>query len=148
MNYKNRILISVFVAVVFIFSATAAVAEQEKPSGTITISSTSVAIGIGVNWGHGVLKFKGKEYKFKVNGLSVVDLGVSSISAAGEVYRLENLSDFAGTYYAGAAGIAVGGGAGVAAMENQHDVVIKLKSTKQGVQLTLAPSGVRIKLVE
>jgi len=148
MIYKSRILISVFVAVVFIFSGTAAVAEEKKPSGTITIESKAVAIGIGVSWGHGTLKFKGKEYKLKVNGLSVVDLGVSSVSATGEVYNLEHLSDIAGTYYAGAAGIAVAGGAGAAAMENQHDVVIKLKSTKQGVQLTLAPAGVRIKLIE
>lgn len=148
MIYRNRMLISIFVAVVFIFSAAAAVAQQEKPSGTVTMTSTSVALGIGVDWGHGVLKFKGKEYKFKVNGLSVVDLGISTVSAAGEVYRLDNLSDFAGTYYAGSAGIAIGGGAGVTAMENQHDVVIKLKSTKQGVQFTLAPEGVRIKLVE
>jgi len=137
-----------FMAVVFIFSATAAVAEQEKPSGTITMTSTSIAIGIGIDWGHGVLKFKGKEYKFKVHGLSVVDLGISSVTTAGEVYHLDNLSDFAGIYYAGAAGIAVAGGGSVVAMENEHDVVIKLKSTQQGVQFTLAPEGVRLKLVE
>ena len=148
MIYKSRILISILVAVVFIFSATAALAEEEKPSGTITMTSTSIALGIGIDWGHGVLKYKGKEYKFKVNGLSIVDLGISSVSAVGEVYRLDNLSDFAGVYYAGSAGIAVAGGAGVAAMENEHDVVIKLKSTKKGIQFTLAPAGVRIKVEE
>ena len=78
----------------------------------------------------------------------MADLGISSVSATGEVYRVENMSDFAGTYYAGAAGIAIAGDAGVAAMENQHDVVIKLKSTKQGVQFTLAPAGVTVKLIE
>ena len=148
MNQTRRLIISVLVAVAFICSATAAVAGQEEPSGTITIESKTVAIGFGVSWGHGTLKFKGKEYKFKVNGLSLVDLGVSSVSATGEVYGLENLSDFAGTYYAASAGIAIAGGAGAMAMENQHDVVIKLKSTKQGIQFTLAPSGVGIKLIE
>ena len=29
-----------------------------------------IAIGIGVSWGHGVLKYKGKEYKFSMDGLS------------------------------------------------------------------------------
>jgi hypothetical protein len=94
------------------------------------------------------LKFKGKEYKFKVNGLSVVDLGVSNVSVAGEVYHLRHLSDFAGTYTAASAGIAVGGGDAASYLENQHDVVLKLKSTKQGVQFTLGAGGVRIKLLE
>ncbi len=87
-----------------------AVAEETTPSGTISMDSHSIALGFGVNWGHGTLKFKGKEYKFKVNGLSVVDLGASDVSAVGEVYHLRHLSDFAGTYNAASAGIDVGGG--------------------------------------
>jgi len=67
-------------------AADAAVAEETTLSGTITIESHSVALGFGVNWGHGSLKFKGKEYKFKITGLSVVDLGVSNVSATGEVF--------------------------------------------------------------
>ena len=94
------------------------------------------------------MKYKGKEYKFKVNGLSVVDLGVSNVSATGEVYHLRHLSDFAGTYNAASAGIAVAAGAGASYLENQHDVVIKITSKKQGVQFTLAAEGARIKLVE
>jgi hypothetical protein len=147
MIYKNRILISFFVVIACILVANFAVAG-EAPSGTISIESHSVALGFGVNWGHGTLKFKGKEYKFKVNGLSVVDLGVSSVSATGEVYHLRHLSDFAGTYTAASAGIAVAGGAGASYLENQHDVVLKLTSTKQGLQFTLAAEGVRIKLLE
>ena len=148
MIYKKRILVSFLVVVACMLAANFAVAEETTPSGTITMESHSVALGFGVSWGHGTLKFKEKEYKFKVNGLSVVDLGVSNVSAAGEVYHLRHLSDFAGTYYAASAGIAVAGGAGASALENQHDVVIKITSKKQGVQFTLAGEGVRIKLVE
>jgi hypothetical protein len=145
---KNRILVGFLVVVACVLAANFSVAEEAKPSGTISIESHTVAIGIGVNWGHGTLKFKGKEYKFKVNGLSVIDLGVSNVSVAGEVYHLQHLSDFAGTYTAASAGIAVGGGAAASYLENQHDVVLKLKSKKQGVQLTLGAGGVRIKLLE
>ncbi len=118
------------------------------PGCKLTMESHSVALGFGVNWGHGTLKFKGKEYKFKVNGLSVVDLGVSNVSATGEVYHLRHLSDFAGTYNAASAGIDVGGGVGASYLENQHDVVIKITSKKQGVQFTLAAEGLRVKLLE
>ena len=148
MIYKKQIFISFLVVVACMLAANVAVAEETTPSGTITMESHTVALGFGVNWGHGTLKFKGKEYKFKVNGLSVVDLGVSNVSAAGEVYHLRHLSDFAGTYNAASAGIAVGGGVGASYLENQHDVVIKITSKKQGVQFTLAAEGLRVKLLE
>ena len=148
MFYKKRILVTLLVVVACMLAANLAVAEETKPTGTVSIESHTVALGFGVNWGHGTLKFKGKEYKFKVTGLSVVDLGVSNVSATGEVYHLRHLSDFAGIYSAASAGIAVAGGAGASAMENQHDVGVKITSKKQGVQFTLAGEGVRIKLVE
>jgi hypothetical protein len=136
------------VAVACVLTANFAVAEEKTPSATIDIESHSIALGFGVNWGHGTLKFKGKEYKFKINGLSVVDLGVSNVSAAGEVYHLRHLSDFAGTYNAASAGIDEGGGVGASYLENQHDEVIKITSKKQGVQFTLAAEGLRVKLIE
>ena len=148
MIYKKRILVSFLVVVACMLAANFAVAEETKPTGTVSIESHTVALGFGVNWGHGTLKFKGKEYKFKINGLSVVDLGVSNVSATGEVYHLRHLSDFAGTYNAASAGIDVGGGVGASYLENQHDIVLKITSKKQGVQFTLAAEGLRVKLLE
>jgi hypothetical protein len=148
MIYKKRILFSFLVVIACMLAANVAVAEETKPTGTVSIESHTVALGFGVNWGHGTLKFKGKEYKFKINGLSVVDLGVSNVSATGEVYHLRHLSDFAGTYNAASAGIDVGGGVGASYLENQHDIVLKITSKKQGVQFTLAAEGLRVKLLE
>jgi len=148
MIYKNRILVSLIAMIACILISTVAVAEQNKPSATVSISSHEIAFGIGISWGHGTLKFKGKEYKFKIHGLSVVDLGISGLDAAGEVYNLRYLSDFAGTYMAASAGMAIAGGAGATVLENQNDVVLHLKSTKQGVQFTLAAEGLRVKLLE
>jgi hypothetical protein len=148
MIYKSRISVIFLVVVACILAANFAVAEETKASGTITIESHSVALGFGINWGHGTLKFKGKEYKFKITGLSVIDLGVSSVSATGWVYHLRHLSDFAGSYSAASAGIDVVVGGGATALENEHDVVLRITSKKQGVQFTLAGEGVRIKLIE
>ena len=143
---KQNLMYSIIVAVCVLFAGTAF--AQDKLSGTIDISSTTIAAGIGVNWGHGTLNFEGKTYKFKLNGVSVVDLGISSVSAAGDVYNLTSISDFAGMYSGGEAAIAVAGGAGVQELTNQKGVKIKLKSKKQGIQLKLAPEGVKIELVE
>jgi len=75
-------------------------------------------------------------------------LGVSTVEVTGEVYHLQHLSDFAGNYVAASAGIDAVKGAGATAMENEHDVVLILKSVKQGVQFTLAVGGARVKLLE
>ena len=121
-------------------------AAEDVPVGKVSIESTSVALGIGVTWGDGVLTYKGKEYKFSVKGLSVVDLGISSVTAVGEVYNMNNLAQFSGNYVAGEAGAAVGGGAAATRMRNQHGVVISLTSTQTGAKLTLAAEGVQISI--
>jgi hypothetical protein len=121
-------------------------AQDAKPVGTVTVESKSIAVGVGVSWGDGVLTYKGKQHKFSLTGLSVVDLGVSKATAKGEVFDLKKLADFNGNYVAGEAGATVGGGAGVVVMKNQNGVVLRLTGTGQGVQLTLAAKGVDIKL--
>ena len=123
MNLRKQNLIGLIILSVCVLFAGTAMA-QDKPSGTLEISSETIAIGIGVSWGHGTLKFQGKEYKFKVNGLSVVDLGISSVSAAGEVYNLKSISDFSGNYSGGGAGVALAGGAGVQELTNQNGVPV------------------------
>ena len=125
------------------------VVPAPKVSGTVKLKSTSVAIGVGVEWGHGTLTLDdGTTHKIKINGLSVVDLGVSEIKATGEVFNLVELTDLDGTFFAGQAGIAVGVGGSATAMKNSNGVVMQLKSTQEGVKLTLAPEGLSIKLVE
>jgi hypothetical protein len=122
------------------------VADGSSPDGSLSLSGTSLAAGVGWVWGKGKLDFKGKEHPFKISGLSIVDAGISSISAAGEVYNLKNLRDFDGNYTVASAGIAVGGGAGASYLKNEHGVVIKLVETTQGLRFNLAGEGVKITL--
>jgi hypothetical protein len=143
---KRLTFISRVVAVGILVAATFAVAQEGPPSGKVTVESRSVAVGVGVSWGDGILTYQGKAHKFSVNGLSVVDLGVAKVSAAGDVFNLKKLSDFSGNYVAGEAGAAVGGGAGAITMKNQHGVVMKLTGVGTGVKFTLAGKGVDVKL--
>jgi hypothetical protein len=123
-----------------------AAADDKQPSGTVTIESKSVALGVGVSWGDGKLNYQDKTQSFSVRGLSVVDLGVSKVSARGKVFNLNKLEDFPGTYAAAQAGAAVGGGMSVVALRNQNGVVMELTSTQTGVKLTLAGEGIEVKL--
>ena len=115
---------------------------------TVQLTAGSVAAGVGVNWGSGILFYNGKEYKFKIDGLSVGSVGIQNATARGRVFNLKNVADFAGNYAALAIGLTVGGGAGSKTMQNDKGVVMDLISTNQGVDFTLGTQGVKITLVE
>jgi hypothetical protein len=123
-----------------------AMAAEKAPSGTVKLTSKSVAVGIGVTWGDGTLTMGGKTYPFSVEGLSVVDLGVSEVTTSGEVFDLKNAADLSGTYAAAEIGAAVVKGENDVVMKNEKGVVLRLHGTQKGARLTLGPGGVKIKL--
>jgi hypothetical protein len=114
--------------------------------GTVTFSGGAVAIGIGFQWGNGTLTYQGRQYPFKADGLSVLDVGVTRMTGTGTVRNLRNVADFSGNYVSISAGATVGGGGSVTALRNQNGVVIDGIATSQGARLTLAPGGVNITL--
>jgi hypothetical protein len=138
--------VSRFVLFLFVtaLATTAISGEARKPSGRVTMESRSIAAGIGVSWGDGKLTFKGKDHAFTINGLSVVDFGISKASAVGDVYNLTDVAKFAGTYVAAEAGFTLAGGMGGITMRNSEGVVINLRSTSRGASLTLGTSGLSI----
>jgi len=119
-------------------------AEEKPPDATLTWNTASIADGVGYGWGAGVLTFQGKAYPFRVEELSVGDIGISRVEATGNVYHLTKLEDFSGDYAAASASAAIAEGHGVATMRNQHGVVIDLTGIDQGVELTFAVEGVKI----
>lgn len=148
MNFRKALNILFFIVLSSVMLNTSqAFASEDKPSATVTIESKSVAVGVGIVWGEGVLHYKGKDYKFKIKGLSVLDVGISSISAVGKVYHLKSLEAFPGTFNAAEASAAMGAGAGVQTMENQRGVVMNLTSTQAGVKLKLAAEGIDVEMV-
>ena len=128
------------------FGARAADAPK-KPSGTVSINETQFALIVGGSTGGGVLTYQGKKYPFKVSGISLgANVGVSKLSASGEVYDLASLSKFPGTFTKLESSITLGGGVGGTILKNENGVIMRLTSTSEGLQLNLSASGVTIKL--
>ena len=120
-----------------------------KISGAVSIESKSVAAGVGFQWGKGSLTmYDGSTHKFKISGLSIIDVGISSATLSGDVYQLTDPQDFNGTYLAAEVGLALAGGGSAVTMKNNKDVVLHLKSKQKGLKVTLAPQGLSIKLLE
>jgi hypothetical protein len=128
------------------FATTAMSAESAQPSGKVSIQSRSIAAGVGVTWGDGKLSFKGKDYPFTINGLTLVDWGISRATANGEVYNLTDVAKFAGTYVAAEAGLTLAGGMSGMILRNQDGVVMRIHSTSRGARLQLGTSGLTIAL--
>lgn len=144
---KRFFAMMVVLGMVATLAGLALAAEKKKtPDATLTLSKGQVAVGIGWSWGEGVLAFKGKHYPFKVEGLSVGDVGITKAEAEGKVYNLKKLEDFNGTYASAAAEATVGVGAGASAMKNEKGVVIHLFPKTKGVNLKLAGEGVKFTL--
>jgi hypothetical protein len=129
-----------------VFATTAMSAESATPSGRVSIQSRSIAAGIGVTWGDGKLTLQGKDYPFSIDGLTLVDFGISRANASGEVYNLTDVAKFAGTYVAAEAGLTLAGGMSGMILRNQNGVVMRLHSTSRGARLQLGTSGLTIRL--
>ncbi|HZR82983.1 MAG TPA: EipA family protein [Candidatus Binatia bacterium] len=134
------------IAIAAIFAGTAVAEEKKKPDATIEFTGGSVAAGIGFSWGSGVVTYKGKTHKVKVDGLSVGDVGAAKVSLKGHLYNLKKLEDIEGNYAAVGAGATLGGGGGAVTMRNQNGVVMDAVSTTQGLKVAIATGGVNIKL--
>ena len=134
----------------FLLGSFAGAGSAEDPlgpiSGTLHLESREVAVGIGVRWGQGVLTVDGVDHPFSVSGLTVADVGIARVTATGQIYGLRKLEDFNGTYQGVTLGIAVGGGSEFLAMRNENDVYIKMRAGQQGVRLSLATEGMRLRL--
>ena len=146
----KRVTVCVLVLVLaLVFSGSAFAAEkktEKKPDATLSLTEGQVALGIGWSWGKGVLSYKGKKYPFKVQGISVGDVGVVDVKADGKVYDLKKLEDFSGTYASAAAEATLGLGAGATAMKNDKGVVLHLLPKTTGANLKLAGEGVKFTL--
>jgi hypothetical protein len=139
---------TVAVAEVGASSATSPIADGSIPSGYVWLSGGVIAVGIGYSWGHGTLynSKDQKEYKFKISGVSVADVGGAGITAEGEVYNLTRPADLSGDYSAVTAGVTVIEGGSVAYLKNDKGVVIKLHSQTGGLRFNLSANGMHVTL--
>ena len=140
--------LSAIALVTVLFFGIAAAIEEKTPSGTVAIQSTSVGVGVGISWGDGYLNFKGKDYHFSMSGFSLLDFGISKVSAKGEVYDLNKVSDLSGNYVGVKVALSLGGGVGGVRLQNQNGVILRMDFTQKGIKLALGPKGVTLKLKE
>jgi hypothetical protein len=78
------------------------------PSGTVTMHTFQGALLVSGSGGDGSLNFQGRSYPFSIGVGGLGGVGTSTIDATGEVYSLNNVSQFPGNYVQGRIGFAIG----------------------------------------
>lgn len=124
----------------------AAQSPPPVPSGRVSMEFGQGAFILSTSGGKGVLTYKGRRYPFKVGSVGIGGIGVSKVSAVGEVYDLHRVEDFAGAYGQARAGYALGTGKGLQWLQNTNGVVIRLRTVTKGVSLNLGADGLVLEL--
>jgi hypothetical protein len=120
--------------------------ELGRPVGRVTMVLGQGGFILGASGGKGTLVYKGRTYAFKFGGLGIGQVGVSKVTAVGEVYRLQRVADFPGAYAQARAEYAVVEGKGAQWLENSNGVVMKLRSTTKGLSFTLGAEGLKVEM--
>ncbi len=122
--------------------------SKPYPMGFVSIELKRIAAGVGMEWGKGTLTYKGKKYTFKVKGLGLGAVGISKVTAKGEVYNLFQLAEFPGQYAAVTAGAAIIQGKEKQDFKNPKGVHIVFTGTEKGLNLAIGPEGFTIRMEE
>lgn len=134
------------------FIALSAVALPTPPalaqaSGPVRIQIAKAGLIVGAGAGSGVLTWRGRNYPFRVTGLSIgITAGVSIGRLNGWASGIREIEDFAGTYSSvGGGGALIGGISGVH-LRNDKGVTMVLQGPKAGLELAANLSQITIAL--
>ena len=136
---------AVIVGMAALLAATSAPVHAQQ-TGAVRLTITKAGFIVGVGGGSGVLRFKGKDYRLRVGGISAGTIGVASADLVGTASNLRTAADIAGSYTAVGASVAVAGGAKTARLQNSNGVILVLRGAQVGLELSLNLSGVTITL--
>ena len=116
-------------------------------AGTVRIQQVQIAfIGSG-NLGGGTLNVGGRSYPFKIGGLGIGGIGVSRMTATGNVYNLRDVAYFPGAYVQGRYGAVIGeASVGKLWLRNANGVVLELRAEREGLALSLGGDAIYINL--
>jgi hypothetical protein len=142
MSWVARLAVLALFAVVL--PATPSLAQAP---GYVRVKFVKAGLMVGAGGGSGVLTYRGRDYPFRVSGLSLgVTAGASVSRLKGWASGIRQVSDFAGSYSSVSAGGAFVGGVGGVHIANQKGVRIDLQGLRAGMEFAANLSEVRISL--
>jgi hypothetical protein len=134
-------------AIALLAAVLPATSSLAQAPGYVRVKLVKAGLMVGAGGGSGVLTYRGRNYPFRVSGLSVgVTAGASVSRLEGWASGIRQVSDFAGAYSSVGGGGAFVGGAGGVHLANQKGVKIDLQGPKAGMEFAANLSEVTISL--
>jgi hypothetical protein len=122
---------------------------SQATTGHVQVEFLKAGLIVGAGIGRGVLAYHGRDYRFRISGLSVgLTAGVSTTRLDGRASHLHQLRDFAGTYSAVGLGGAWVAGAGGVRLVNGKGVTITLQGNRVGLEVAANLSGIKIEFTQ
>ena len=123
--------------------------EGRTPDGRVSMTMVQAAFLASGSGGSGTLSFRGRSFPFNVGGAGLGGIGGSTIQAVGEVYGLDSVAKFPGTYAQTRVGFAFGtSSAGQLWLQNANGVIMHLQAARTGLILSLGADAVVITMAQ
>jgi hypothetical protein len=134
-------------AVLALFALVPTTPSFAQVSGQVRVKIVKAGLLVGGGAGAGVLTYRGRNYPFRVTGLSLgVTAGASFGRLEGRASGIREVGDFAGTYSSVGGGAALIGGINGVQLRNDKGVTIVLRGPKAGLEFAANLSEIIISL--
>ena len=134
-------------AVIALFIVLSATPSLAQAPGYVRVKLVKAGLMLGTGGGNGVLTYRGRDYPFRVSGLSFgVTAGASVNRLEGWASGIRQVGDFAGTYSSVGGGGAFVGGFGGIQLGNEKGVTIALQGPRAGMEFAANLTRVTISL--
>jgi hypothetical protein len=137
----------VCVALVTLFSVLLTTSALAQAAGYVRVKLVKAGLMVGTGGGTGVLTYRGRDYPFRVSGLSLgIAAGASVNRLEGWASGIRQVSDFTGSYSSIGGGGAFVGGFGSIHLGNEKGVTIALQGPRAGMEFAANLTRVTISL--
>ncbi|MET4386097.1 hypothetical protein ABIB73_001842 [Bradyrhizobium sp. F1.4.3] len=142
-----RSLATGLLALALLVFAVPATPSFAQASGDVRVRIVKAGLLVGGATGSGILTYRGRNYPFRVSGLSFgITAGATVGRFEGRASGIREVGDFAGSYSSVGGGGAFVGGLGGVHLRNDKGVVIVLQGPKAGMEFAANLSEITISL--
>jgi hypothetical protein len=142
-----RLFVTSLAAITLVALSAPLTRASAQAPGYVRVKLVKAGLFVGAGGGSGVVTYRGRDYPFRIFGLSVgVAGGASASRLEGWASGIKQISDFAGTYSSVGGGGAFVGGFGGVQLGNDKGVRIALQGPRAGMEFAGNVSGIRISL--
>jgi hypothetical protein len=139
--------LAILAAIALLMSIVPVTPSLAQAAGQVRVKIIKAGLLVGGGGGRGVLTYRGRNYPFRITGVSLgITAGATINRLDGWAYGIKEVSDFAGSYSSLGFGAALVGGVSGVQLRNARGVMMVLQGPKAGMEFAANLSEIVISL--